>query len=78
MVLGKAVGDLVEAERLYAGKVNTVTEAKEGEEKPTRASMEATLREWGVLPEGPGKLPDAHLERRYQVFSNIDYGSAPS
>ena len=33
---------------------------------------------WGVLPEGPGVLDDTHLERRYQVFSNVDFGDAPS
>ncbi len=40
--------------------------------------MEEVLGKWGVLPEGPGVLEDDHLERRFKVFSNIDYGEEPS
>ena len=41
--------------------------------QPSRGHMEGVLGDWGVLPEGPGALADEHLERRFKVFSNIDF-----
>ncbi len=40
--------------------------------------MEKVLWDWGVLPEGHGVLAEEHLERRFKVFSNIDFGDQPS
>ena len=73
MVFRKVIGEVREVQKL-SGVCAEVTE----EPKPTREEMERVLREWGVLPERPGELDMSKLERRYTVFSNIDYGEAPS